>query len=214
MVEHELDLLPPHDGRPPLRLAFVSDLHLGPVTPAGGARSRVRPADEARAGRAAPRRRLRLPGRDRRGWRPSCSGGAGCRGAGGARSWRCSATTICRPTMASSSARSRRRGAARAGEHRPRSCRRPTRTWRWSGSTIRSPAPSTPTAAFAGAAGTRTLAIALVHAPEGYPFVRGRGARLAVCGHTHGGQVALPGGPIVVPGPLGRRWPAGLFGAR
>jgi predicted MPP superfamily phosphohydrolase len=64
--------------------------------------------------------------------------------------------------------------------------------------------------AFAGAAGAR-LIIALSHAPEGYPFVQGRGAKLLLCGHTHGGQVALPSRPLVVHGPLGRRWPAGLY---
>jgi predicted MPP superfamily phosphohydrolase len=53
--------------------------------------------------------------------------------------------------------------------------------------------------------------IAVVHAPEGYPFVRDRGAALMLCGHTHGGQIAAPGGPIVVHGHLGRRWPAGLY---
>ncbi|HET6147395.1 MAG TPA: metallophosphoesterase [Polyangia bacterium] len=52
--------------------------------------------------------------------------------------------------------------------------------------------------------------IAVSHAPEGLPFVEGRGAKLLLCGHTHGGQVALPRGPVVVHGPLGRRWPSGL----
>lgn len=54
------------------------------------------------------------------------------------------------------------------------------------------------------------IKIAVSHAPEGLPFVEGRGARLLLCGHTHGGQVALPRGPVVVHGPLGRRWPSGL----
>jgi predicted MPP superfamily phosphohydrolase len=62
-----------------------------------------------------------------------------------------------------------------------------------------------------GEAADAALTIALVHAPEGYPFVRGRGARLLLCGHTHGGQVAMPSRPFVVHGPLGRRWPAGLY---
>ena len=55
--------------------------------------------------------------------------------------------------------------------------------------------------------------IAVAHAPEGVPHVRGRGAGLMLCGHTHGGQVALPSGPVVVHGPLGRRWPAGFHDA-
>ena len=54
------------------------------------------------------------------------------------------------------------------------------------------------------------IKIAVSHAPEGLPFVEGRGAKLLLCGHTHGGQIALPRGPVVVHGPLGRRWPSGL----
>jgi uncharacterized protein len=65
------------------------------------------------------------------------------------------------------------------------------------------------TRAFA-AAGDAPIKIAIAHAPEGLPFVEGRGASLLLCGHTHGGQVALPSGPFVVHGPLGRRWPSGL----
>jgi predicted MPP superfamily phosphohydrolase len=67
-----------------------------------------------------------------------------------------------------------------------------------------------PRLAFAEAAGA-AVRIAVVHAPEGYPLVRGRGAALMLCGHTHGGQIAAPWGPIVVHGALGRRWPAGLY---
>ena len=48
------------------------------------------------------------------------------------------------------------------------------------------------------------IKIAVSHAPEGLPFVEGRGAKLLLCGHTHGGQIALPKGPVVVHGPLGR----------
>jgi uncharacterized protein len=65
-------------------------------------------------------------------------------------------------------------------------------------------------AAFAGTADAG-VRIAVVHAPEGYPFVRDRGVTLMLCGHTHGGQIAAPQGPIIVPGPLGPRWPAGLY---
>jgi hypothetical protein len=63
--------------------------------------------------------------------------------------------------------------------------------------------------AFAAAADA-PIKIAVSHAPEGLPFVEGRGAKLLLCGHTHGGQIALPKGPVVVHGPLGRRWPSGL----
>jgi len=63
--------------------------------------------------------------------------------------------------------------------------------------------------AFAAAAGA-PFKVAVAHAPEGLPFVAGRGASLLLCGHTHGGQIALPSGPVVVHGRLGRRWPSGL----
>jgi uncharacterized protein len=67
-----------------------------------------------------------------------------------------------------------------------------------------------PARAFGEAAGA-PLTLAVVHAPEGYPFVRGRNASLMLCGHTHGGQIAGPKGPIVVYGDFGRRWPAGRY---
>jgi hypothetical protein len=65
--------------------------------------------------------------------------------------------------------------------------------------------------AFAGAAGAG-LVVGVCHSPGGFPHVRGRGAALYLCGHTHGGQVALPGGkPIVLPGgSWARRFPHGL----
>jgi predicted MPP superfamily phosphohydrolase len=65
--------------------------------------------------------------------------------------------------------------------------------------------------AFAGV--TAPVRLAVAHAPEGYPRVAGRGAALLLCGHTHGGQVALPSGPVHVYGPYGRKWPAGLYDA-
>lgn len=62
-------------------------------------------------------------------------------------------------------------------------------------------------AAFAGAGSIRVL---LMHAPEGLLLVGDRPFDLAVCGHTHGGHVALPGGvPIVAPGALSRRYAHG-----
>jgi hypothetical protein len=61
------------------------------------------------------------------------------------------------------------------------------------------------------AAAGASFTVAVSHAPEGLPFVEGRGARLLLCGHTHGGQIALPGRrPVIVHGALGRRWPSGL----
>ena len=52
--------------------------------------------------------------------------------------------------------------------------------------------------------------IVLVHAPEAMLHLGEQPFELALCGHTHGGHVALPGGiPIVVPGPLSRRYAHG-----
>lgn len=57
--------------------------------------------------------------------------------------------------------------------------------------------------------------IVLCHAPEGAPRVAASwpssGAEaLFVCGHTHGGHLATPFGPLVVHGEVGRRHPHGL----
>lgn len=61
------------------------------------------------------------------------------------------------------------------------------------------------------ACGDAPVRIAVSHSPDGVPFLRGRGVSLVLAGHTHGGQIALPGPrPIFVPGPLGKRWPFGL----
>jgi predicted MPP superfamily phosphohydrolase len=54
------------------------------------------------------------------------------------------------------------------------------------------------------------IKIVLVHAPEALPVVVGRGAHLMMCGHTHGGQLATPWGKALMAGKLGRRWPHGL----
>jgi len=52
--------------------------------------------------------------------------------------------------------------------------------------------------------------LAVVHAPEGLHHLEDRGIALLLCGHTHGGQVALPGPrPLIVPGPTSRRYPYG-----
>jgi uncharacterized protein len=61
--------------------------------------------------------------------------------------------------------------------------------------------------------------IVLMHSPECLEAIGERHFDLAVCGHTHGGQVALPwGAPILMPGgPLNRRYSRGnheLGGAR
>ena len=52
-------------------------------------------------------------------------------------------------------------------------------------------------AALASAAGVRVV---LMHSPSNLLDLGRRRFDLALCGHTHGGQIALPGGiPLVVP---------------
>jgi predicted MPP superfamily phosphohydrolase len=65
-----------------------------------------------------------------------------------------------------------------------------------------------PDKAFAGI--DAPVKLVLTHAPEAVPLVEGRGVDLLMCGHTHGGQVAAPWGPLMVEGQFGRRWPFGL----
>ena len=67
-----------------------------------------------------------------------------------------------------------------------------------------------PRAALAGADGVRVV---LMHSPSGLLDLAQARFDLALCGHTHGGQLALPGGtPIVVPGGrLSRRYARGRF---
>ncbi len=58
--------------------------------------------------------------------------------------------------------------------------------------------------------------VLLCHSPDALPAARAaiasRGApALYLCGHTHGGQIAMPWGPLYVPGPVGRVHPSGLY---
>ncbi|HEX2636156.1 MAG TPA: metallophosphoesterase [Gemmatimonadales bacterium] len=66
------------------------------------------------------------------------------------------------------------------------------------------------TLALSGADGARLV---LMHAPGNLRNLDGERFDLALCGHTHGGQLALPGGmPITVaPGPLSRVYSRGRF---
>jgi predicted MPP superfamily phosphohydrolase len=61
------------------------------------------------------------------------------------------------------------------------------------------------------ACGPARCRLALSHSPDGALFLANRGVRLMFCGHTHGGQIALPERPIVLPpGPYSKRFPWGL----
>ena len=64
--------------------------------------------------------------------------------------------------------------------------------------------------ALRGADGVR---IVIMHSPDGLLSINGSRFELALCGHTHGGQVALPSGrPLVLPrGELCRRYCYGRF---
>ncbi|HEY5921770.1 MAG TPA: metallophosphoesterase family protein [Kofleriaceae bacterium] len=54
--------------------------------------------------------------------------------------------------------------------------------------------------------------VVLVHAPEAMQILGDEPFEVAICGHTHGGHIALPGEiPIIVPGPLSRRFAHGRY---
>lgn len=55
--------------------------------------------------------------------------------------------------------------------------------------------------------------IVLMHAPDGLLAIGDRDFDLALCGHTHGGQISAPGGvmPYLPYGKLSRKYPVGLF---
>ena len=67
-----------------------------------------------------------------------------------------------------------------------------------------------PARALAGADGYRIL---LFHSPETISLLRQERFDLAFCGHTHGGQIALPGGsPVMIPrGRYTRKYHYGVF---
>ena len=55
------------------------------------------------------------------------------------------------------------------------------------------------------------LLLVLTHSPDIFPQVPGR-VELTLAGHTHGGQVALPGfGALLVPSSFGKRYEGGLI---
>ncbi|MDB4936796.1 MAG: uncharacterized protein JWP87_3768 [Labilithrix sp.] len=61
-------------------------------------------------------------------------------------------------------------------------------------------------------AGARDVKLLLMHAPEGMMYVGDTPFDVGICGHTHGGHIALPGGvPIVSAGPLSRKFSSGRY---
>ena len=58
----------------------------------------------------------------------------------------------------------------------------------------------------------RSLKLALSHSPDQHPWARELGVDLMLAGHTHGGQVRIPGiGPIIAPSRYGSRFASGVF---
>ena len=64
--------------------------------------------------------------------------------------------------------------------------------------------------------GSPHAVVVLCHSPDGFPDalravaqLPGSPAGIFVCGHTHGGQIAAPWGPIIVPGRVGKKYPHG-----
>lgn len=205
LLRHRLKLLPP--GTPRLRVAFASDLHVGPTTPEallarafellaeeepdvlllGGdyvfleaTRSRV--AEVARlVSRVPARRKLAVLGNHDL-WTNHALIEDALRNAG-------VELLINRGTLLDAPWP----GVRIVGLDEP-----------WTGS-------PDPAAAFAGRQ-PEEVVIALCHAPDGLTLLSPGEAALFVCGHTHGGHVALPNGPIVVPpGPLSRRYSSGRY---
>jgi predicted MPP superfamily phosphohydrolase len=56
------------------------------------------------------------------------------------------------------------------------------------------------------------LRVGLAHTPDRFPWARRQRLDLLLAGHTHGGQIRLPGiGPLVAPSWYGSRWASGVF---
>lgn len=56
------------------------------------------------------------------------------------------------------------------------------------------------------------LILGISHSPDQFLWARNKGCHLLLCGHTHGGQVRVPGiGPIVAPSFHGSRYASGVF---
>jgi uncharacterized protein len=69
-----------------------------------------------------------------------------------------------------------------------------------------------PPADDASAADTRRLRILLSHSPDQFPFAVQHGYDLMLAGHTHGGQIRLPGiGALIAPSWYGWRYSGGTY---
>ncbi len=70
----------------------------------------------------------------------------------------------------------------------------------------------TPQAVDALGASEPGFKVCLVHTPELYDIAAAAGYRLYLCGHTHGGQICLPGGiPIITHLYAGRKYARGMW---
>jgi predicted MPP superfamily phosphohydrolase len=204
VLRHRFELLPPVAGRRPLRIAFLSDLHLGPLTPTrlvehafeclqeaepdvlvmGGdfvsleVTSGVASQLAALVGNFRASLKLAVLGNHDLWTRHELIEDA--LAAGGAQVLLNESVRLPAPHD----------DVAIVGLDDP-----------WTGQVD-------PEKAFAGV--DAPLRLVLAHAPESIPLVEGRGVGLLMCGHTHGGQVAAPWGPLMVEGYFSRRWPFGV----
>ena len=204
VVRHQLALLPP--GTPPLRVGFLSDLHVGPLTP--------RPLlDAAAAALDAAELDLLCVGGDLvylEATETRCADVAEILG------------QISAPTRLMVwgnhdlwTRHDRLERHLRRVEVRPLVNEAAWLPAPWAGVAVvgldetHTGAPDA-ARALAGT-GDADLRIGLCHAPEGFTHLRGR-VDLCLSGHTHGGQVAMPGGrPLWVPGAFGAAHPGGRY---
>ena len=204
VLRHTFPLLPPVEGRRPLRLAFISDLHLGPLTP-------MKLIDHAFARLQESEPDVLVMGGDyvslevTEAMATQLAASVGAFRAplklavlGNHDLW--TRHELIERALADGGARVMLNESVRlpaphddvviVGLDDP-----------WTGTVD-------PDKAFAGITDA-PVKLVLTHAPEAVPLVAGRGVGLLMCGHTHGGQVAAPWGPLLVEGHFGRRWPHG-----
>jgi predicted MPP superfamily phosphohydrolase len=67
-------------------------------------------------------------------------------------------------------------------------------------------------AAEIGSEAAQVLRIGVAHTPDQHTWARDLGIDLLLAGHTHGGQIRVPGiGPIIAPSRYGSRFASGVF---